>query len=438
MERRRITYFEGNCSCNMLFDEQFERSREKRLLWGATIGTFVAVLLVSMFLYRNYEEQQKATVESVAHQNARRLLKNIDAMSSSMRALRILVDAQVGGDLSPALQTQLDQLRGLYPFISSFEVVNKGVVAMVSSRAEDPRPLGVDVFKDPLHRLDAQRAIERNDVTVTGPIPLFNGEVGIVLRSPVFDLRGQNKETPEFWGFVQASASIKELLEASDLRHQWVDKAKFELWKMDESTGERWMFHGSQDDPFDYTIDVPIEFLDGHWMMSLEDPTAQTRNIAWLLILLLPSLSALAVAHWVRESQRKHAAQVRIHERQLDRNRRLSSLIELYQDIFDAIDAGLVQWNKEQCLETWNSGFEKMYPRLVPHLEKGMTRKSIHRLREQFGETEVTQDWESTGTWYRQLEDGRIIMLKRTAMPDGGRLGMHMDMTHALGDQEYE
>lgn len=421
-----------------IFEDHAEEHREKIQLGGAAAASFVVVLIFLLFSYRWHVVNEKRQLETVANQYATRLARNIDAISATTRALRASVDVHITDGLSlAAMQSQLNVLLTIYPFVSSLQIAPKGVVTFESSIVPGGMPsLGLDLLNDPALKQDALRAANRNDVTLVGPLPLWNGPLGIILRAPVFDRGRQGK--PQFWGLVQASSPVTQLLDASGFNDLESNGYRYELWKQDKNTGERTIIKMSETTPLGKTIDFSIDLPDTVWVLALEDTSTPFKYLAWLVILLGPSLVAWGVGTLVRTAQQNRRQFEETIEKQKEHLRRISALVDLYQNIFDAIDAGLVQWSKDQCLETWNLGFEKMYPKLTPHLEKGMTRKSLHRWREQFGETEVSQDWESVGTWYRVLADGRIIMLKRTAMPDGGRLGMHMDMTHSLGDQEYD
>ncbi len=66
-----------------------------------------------------------------------------------------------------------------------------GVVSDIVPRAGYERVIGFNVLKDPAQFPSARAAIQRRAATVAGPLKLYRGEPGIVLRAPIFQ-RGRD------------------------------------------------------------------------------------------------------------------------------------------------------------------------------------------------------------------------------------------------------
>src|ERR1039457_1902027 len=95
---------------------------------------------------------------------------------------------QSGGGISN-FQTVALELLASRPGLASLELQPGGVVSDIVPRAGHERAIGFNVLKDAAHRPGAYAAIQRRVLTVTGPLTLYPGEPGIVVRVPVFQDR---------------------------------------------------------------------------------------------------------------------------------------------------------------------------------------------------------------------------------------------------------
>ena len=116
---------------------------------------------------------------------------------------------QSGGGISN-FQTVALELLASRPGLASLELQPGGVVSDIVPRAGHERAIGFNVLKDAAHRPGAFAAIQRRVLTVTGPLTLYPGEPGIVVRVPVFQ-RGRDGRD-HFWGLVAVSMRLPEAL----------------------------------------------------------------------------------------------------------------------------------------------------------------------------------------------------------------------------------
>jgi sensor domain CHASE-containing protein len=123
---------------------------------------------------------------------------------AALQVLGVLV-RQSGGVMPDFQRTGADLLAS-WPDLATLELQPKGVVSDIVPRAGYERVIGFNVLKDPAQSPGAQAAFQRRGPTVAGPLRLYRGEPGIVLRSPVFQRTRDGREF--FWGFVAVSMRL--------------------------------------------------------------------------------------------------------------------------------------------------------------------------------------------------------------------------------------
>jgi sensor domain CHASE-containing protein len=118
--------------------------------------------------------------------------------------------ARQSGGTIPNFQKVAAELLAARPGVASLEVQPNGVVSDIAPRAGNERAIGFNVLNDPASRPGASAAIQKRALIVTGPLTLYRGDSGIVVRVPVFP-RGRDGRD-YFWGFVAASTRLSEAL----------------------------------------------------------------------------------------------------------------------------------------------------------------------------------------------------------------------------------
>jgi HPt (histidine-containing phosphotransfer) domain-containing protein len=96
------------------------------------------------------------------------------------------------------------------PGLATLELQPGGVVSGIVPQAGNERAIGFNVLKDEAQRPGAYAAIQKRILTVTGPLTLYHGEQGIMVRVPIFQ-RGRDGRD-YFWGFVAVSMRLPETL----------------------------------------------------------------------------------------------------------------------------------------------------------------------------------------------------------------------------------
>ena len=118
--------------------------------------------------------------------------------------------ARQSGGTIPDFQKVAAELLAARPGLASLELEPGGVVRDIVPRAGNERAIGLNVLNNPAYRPSASATIQKRALTVTGPLPLYRGDAGIVARVPIF-VRGRDGRDA-FWGFVAGSMRLSEAL----------------------------------------------------------------------------------------------------------------------------------------------------------------------------------------------------------------------------------
>jgi sensor domain CHASE-containing protein len=95
--------------------------------------------------------------------------------------------------------------------VASLELQPNGIVTDIYPRAGNERGMGFNVLRGPVHQQSARLAVQRRSTTLVGPLPLYTGDTGFVLLTPIFQGARGGRESP-WWGFVAASTKLSVLL----------------------------------------------------------------------------------------------------------------------------------------------------------------------------------------------------------------------------------
>ena len=118
--------------------------------------------------------------------------------------------ARQSGGTIPNFQQVAAELQAAHRGLASLELQPGGVVRDIAPRAGNERALGLNLLTNPTYGPGANATIQKRALTLTGPLPLYRGDAGIVARLPVF-VRGRDGREA-FWGFVAASMRLSEAM----------------------------------------------------------------------------------------------------------------------------------------------------------------------------------------------------------------------------------
>lgn len=406
------------------------------VFWFGIAVRIVAPISVMATGYELYTEHRNQAFATRAAVYAERLEDNINAIHVLNRAIAIVSRDKLAAIEVTTIRPVLNGAMGEFPYLSHIRVAPANGPSLTIGKGDYEEVADEGLFEpDAVYHLDTQRSIEMKESLMVGPIKLHDGQVAIVLQTPMYTAPGPNHESL-YLGQIQSVVPVKALLAESGYEDLTTRRWHYGIWKTDENSGERISLVDDGQETRGESYDFPVALPNTQWWVTIDDASTQLDFVVWpILILAAALISGVSVRRQYSDRQQLAALKksARTHTEKMGR---ISQLLTLYQDVFDSVEAGMVVWNKDQVLESWNFGFERLYPGIAKVMVKGMTRRELRTLIENLGEITATHDWESLGTWFRQLPNGRMIMLKHAAMPDGGRLVMHTDMSMSLGDDD--
>ena len=118
--------------------------------------------------------------------------------------------ARQSGGTIPNFQQLAAEVLAAHRGLASLELQPGGVVRDIVPRAGNERALGLNVLTHPAYGPNANATIQKRALTLTGPLPLYHGDAGVVARLPIF-VRGRDGRD-SFWGFVAVSMRLSEAL----------------------------------------------------------------------------------------------------------------------------------------------------------------------------------------------------------------------------------
>jgi diguanylate cyclase (GGDEF)-like protein len=142
-------------------------------------------------------QQRNSMVERVAGIRAR-LEQDINVYLAVLQTTEALILANPAID-DPAFQRLGEAMRGQLPAIAEIQLSPDGVIQFVYPPERAERVRGLNLLSLPEQKEVIQQTIRNGKLRVAGPLPLYQGGVGIVARNPVYLGTGSERS---FWGFV--------------------------------------------------------------------------------------------------------------------------------------------------------------------------------------------------------------------------------------------
>lgn len=182
--------------------------------WTGPFQILVACLLVaavsmSWFWWKADQEKSHDLARLAARGSGAALEARLSEAFNAVESLSSLA-RQSGGDI-PNFQTFAQQLLTSSPNVTTLELQPAGVIKDLVPRVGNERAIGLNAFKHPALSADAEQSFMRRATMVTGPVPLYHGEPGLIIRSPIFFRGRDGRET--MWGFVAATMRLPSKIE---------------------------------------------------------------------------------------------------------------------------------------------------------------------------------------------------------------------------------
>jgi len=276
--------------------------RTKAALWGLlTIAILVPLLLLLGNAYEQnllQEERQRISTEVTIHTNS--LEKSFGRILAKLESLAAFVEAQKtrGTSISTAeFHTFAEGLHASAQWIRAFQIVTDGVISYTYPVEGNEPVLGYDLMADkrPVIGGDVIRALRTGAVTITGPIELVQGNLGIIIRHPLDSSRNEKGR------LVAVVMNIRPLFLESGIDTEEVHSVRIAIRK---SGGQ--VFFGSPQVFDTKPVIATIKLPDSAWEVAAipidgwNSPVHQTLLFFYVsgsLIVLLAGLLVFTVSH---------------------------------------------------------------------------------------------------------------------------------------------
>ncbi len=303
--------------------------RNKAAIWGfLTIVILAPILLWLGNAYEQIllqEERQHVSTEVAIHTSSLeksfgRILAKLESLAAFVRAHRTRWEKISVEEF----QTFAEGLHASAQWIRAFQIVTDGVISHTYPLKGNEPVLGYNLMADkrPVIGGDVLRALRTRAVTITGPIELVQGDLGIIIRNPLDSSQSSKGR------LVAVVMNIHPLFIESGIDTEEVHSVRVAI----REKGDQ-LFFGSQEvfdnEPVIETIHLP----DGTWEIGAipiggwNSPIHQTLFFFYAsgsLVVLLTGLLVFAVAH----------RQARLFRAVSERTKELSDAnAELEQDI---------------------------------------------------------------------------------------------------------
>ena len=190
-----------------------------------------------------------------------------------------------------------------YGGITNLQLAPNGIVQHIFPMEGHQKAIGLDLNQN----LYAIAAIRSKKMTVEGPIPLVQGGVAILGRTPVF-LSNPKSGNEQFWGFATVLIEVSQLFEAVGIKKIISQNYLFEFSRIDKFSGKRTVFFQSSDSVLDDPVTVDIDIPNGAWQLSLVPKTGwhsfSYSLLEGLLVLIFSGLlSLLSYKHLLKRNE---------------------------------------------------------------------------------------------------------------------------------------
>lgn len=319
------------------------RRRLERPTWLAALLALGLGLLGVWWWATAAASQGRAAGRSAALAAAKALELEFSQALHAAEMLGMLA-RQSGGTLTNFQRLGTEIFRGR-PGLATLELQPGGVVADIVPRAGNERAIGFNVMNDPAHRPGAAAALKKRGLAVDGPVPLYRGEPGLVVRVPVFQTGRDGRET--FRGFVAVSVRLATLLARARTDELRLDGYGYQLSAPGPSPKKPTVIVRRGTASFTDAVRQPVRFGDAEFELALRPVRgwfgtveAMVRIALALLLAVLAGLLAHALARGLHLERALAEANIRV-DRETAERRKLEESVQSIKDGAASVQAEL-------------------------------------------------------------------------------------------------
>ncbi|HEY0744798.1 MAG TPA: GAF domain-containing protein [Chryseosolibacter sp.] len=222
------------------------------------LSTFVGILILTQILaYQNYlisKDHADAEAERAANFAKYKLTT---ALSHALSATKTLAYIVRTSGVPQNFDSVAQEIMSSTNYIDAIELTSKGVITHVYPLQGNESALGYDVLSDRLRKMEAYKAIEKNELFFAGPFTLKQGYSAVVGRLPIYDHR------EKFIGFSVVLIKTATLLDIIDANKP---DSKVVLAKQNPST-QKLEFFTPGPLALDESKTIAVTVPNGEWIL---------------------------------------------------------------------------------------------------------------------------------------------------------------------------
>jgi PAS domain S-box-containing protein len=301
------------------------------------------------------------------------------------------------------------------------------VIEFVYPYEQNADVVGYDLRERPEQWVVAERARETGENILQGPVELVQGFEGYILREPIF-LRQDGVD--QYWGLMSIVFSAELFFEGLGIEDVL---ASYEL--AIRSPGGEAMVLGEaalfSQDTVQRFVDVPGGLWEvaaiprGGWIADVD-------SAGPLILFLLATVLVLLIANALFHQR----------EKALYAGEQLQAAIGVLAD-------GFVLFDRDDRLIVCNQRYREIYAKSAPVIRPGVRFEELLRYGLEQGQYTAAKGREDEWlaerirahrspeyTLEQQLDDGRWLRVREMATPDGGRVGIRVDITEQVNSRK--
>ncbi len=396
-------------------------------------GVLVIAVVTERGDRRTFRDEQRDAVRARLHDTAADLSADLTEKLLLARGLASVVP--IKPDLNQAEFSRLaEEMMQNDAAVVNIAAHRNYTIEYVHPFVENAHVIGTDLREVPAQIEAARKARRTQMPVVDGPVELLQGQPGLIIREPIFVHDGSPGDSP-FWGLISVVVDVEKLFEQAEgrMRDAGLEFAARELPA--EGTGTS-VFRGRaevfEQDPVVGETKLP----QGQWQFAAVPVGGwathvpgvwQTRGFFATL-----GIAALLLAWYLFRLQ---TARQMAHTQ-------LTSAVEVMAD-------GFVIYDEDDRLVTCNQKYKEIYDKSAPAMVPGESFENILRygLRHgQYAEAEGREEeWlaerlhehrKANSTVEQKLGDGRWLRILERKTPEGGRVGIRIDITEQVQSRE--
>ncbi len=225
---------------------------------------FFIALVTLFYLYAGYLYQTVESRKNLARATASESMQHFEMLLEAMIEKTNMMESYIhyrGDDQMRLMQQDKDGNRFFNDFnmltsmlydsgaIKSFEILPNGIVSFCYPYEGNEDLIGVDILKDSRSKEGAESSIRSGLLNIDGPVELFQGGTGLVVRNPVFFDDGT------FWGFTAVAVSLPDVIEPFGLNDLARKGYKF-VFKMESDAQDVVIADNLEDEDLDNAVEV--------------------------------------------------------------------------------------------------------------------------------------------------------------------------------------